>query len=794
MAELQAQALVDYAGNVAEATPAEEQPTEEWIVSTQNTLGRFVEKPRLMADRLRKPPFRFLFDVAVEVARQTGFGLSELFRGDLSDKPKPPSSRDEKIAFLETWRHLLQWALGPPTSGDLMGVLPVNVVCGAKPEWTNYMLQCTAAAAWPNACASMRPATAEPVQPLAALAMPSEHEAAVADVPVTSHLDGQAGADVDTLADGATSAPPEPASGPVEEDAPLTYLQPDLSVEQAREIAAGMDFRTTMDQFHSWNQEFATSASDNMPPLGEAEMQQQEEPHASEVVPTPLSDENPTESVARVPLQQAQVRVARVDEEVRRAEDLLNEIEAGFERTSAGIQEKRRLAEEKHQREQDEAEAAEREAAEAEMATQMEEQRRMEEKIAKKAARKAEKERIAAEEAAKPVYPVSKYSTEHGTRAIAANNDSDEEEYEWDGDDDGDNFQDKAEASEPIAPLEGAAAFDLSAVLGDDPRHPKGFDDHGGSSSSMVGGVGSLFDKLKMQLKETFVSYLCASMPASLLKKYRPGELVGCLQFLLTELRRCIAQHSLEDVGDEEPTTLAEDLRGKFPNEWVEYLQGGTPSVFCHQYDVPELLDTLQSLAQICLERLEDSLGPLQSWTDESSPLHYVPPAEPLRVDTPPDDVVEGRLGTASDSGGLSSAGLPAAPWEMQEPVPTVAVAAHRGGLAATFADFRHRPNPNPAVGGNPVQRIASPAPAPTFDATLGPAIWEQQLPAGSSSYPPVTGAGPHAAMRHGATGMGERAVHTAAPHAGAALRPGPATSHGTLNRHLGRGPVIASR
>lgn len=54
-------------------------------------------------DRLRKPPFRFLFDVAAEIARTTGFGLTELFGGELNEKPTAPSSKEEKLAFLEKW-------------------------------------------------------------------------------------------------------------------------------------------------------------------------------------------------------------------------------------------------------------------------------------------------------------------------------------------------------------------------------------------------------------------------------------------------------------------------------------------------------------------------------------------------------------------------------------------------------------------------------------------------------------------------------------------------------------------
>ncbi|CAE8591493.1 unnamed protein product, partial [Polarella glacialis] len=76
---------------------------EPWIAQTQQNLGQLITKPRLLADRLRKPPFRFLFDIAVELARQRGFGVAELFGGEVGAKPAVPNSRDDKVVFLEKW-------------------------------------------------------------------------------------------------------------------------------------------------------------------------------------------------------------------------------------------------------------------------------------------------------------------------------------------------------------------------------------------------------------------------------------------------------------------------------------------------------------------------------------------------------------------------------------------------------------------------------------------------------------------------------------------------------------------
>merc|ERR1719199_1153446 len=90
------------------------------------------------------------------------------------------------------------------------------------------------------------------------------------------------------------------------------------------------------------------------------------------------------------------------------------------------------------------------------------------------------------------------------------------------------------------------------------------------------------------------------------------------------------------------------------------------------KYDISELIDTLQNLSQTCVERLEENLGPIQSWVDESSPLRYVPPAEPVTVDTPPGPESE-QVSVAANSGdGPWSSELAPAAWEHNlAPAPT---------------------------------------------------------------------------------------------------------------------------
>lgn len=135
---------------------AAEEVVEAWVARTQDTLGCCITKPRMLAERLRRPPFRFLFDAAHEVAKETGFGR-ELFGGaEVLDEALVPFSREEKVQFLERWRSLVASGLSgqPQAVSDLWRVSAKSVVRGAEPEWTNYLLQCTAAAAWPTASMS----------------------------------------------------------------------------------------------------------------------------------------------------------------------------------------------------------------------------------------------------------------------------------------------------------------------------------------------------------------------------------------------------------------------------------------------------------------------------------------------------------------------------------------------------------------------------------------------------------------------------------------------------------------
>lgn len=751
---------------------SQDAPVEGWIIQSQNTLGRRIEKPRLMADRLRKPPFRFLFDIAAEVARQTGFGLVELFGGELADKPAAPGTRDEKVAFLEKWIMAVATVLGPAVQGDLANVSAHHIICGLHPEWTNYLLQCTSAAAWPE------------------LMTPAPEAADAASV--------QAAA----VADGGTAEPaPLPSPDLIAELAAAAAVPQVEPIKESELLAAPValpeqvNFSETFNQFAALDDEFnrtaqqwqtfqaayeakSTTAADDADAdddddIDTGGLQLTAQEHGLQLTAQENGEaEAQVMAASMKPLQQAAVVASRVNEEVKRAEDLLATIEQGLDDTELEINRKRELAASLEEAKRQEEERLANEAREAAEFEAREVERKKAEKEAAKAARRAEKAARKAEEAARPVFPVSKHYQEHGARIVSCVGD---DEYEWDGDDDEEAAA--AASQQPVAdpevaddaleaeasPLTGAAAFDLSAALADsdDPPAAPGIADLGGLdfSKPLIGG--SLFDKLKAQLKDTFVSYLCASMPESLLKKYQASELIGCLQFTLKELRRHLALHGLEDISEEEPTSIAEEFRQNNPSNWLDYLQAASPGVLRGKYDVPEVIDTLQALCQTCLERLDDAMGPLTMWAEESSPLRYVAPLEPPQpareLETPTAaSADEAPLHGSEPAGGAAwDSSLGAAPWEAQpEPIserhaPAGTLAS--SGMAATMMDFKQRTYADaaPAHLAATMHQFRSPAPAatPQFDSTLGPAIWDQELPSRpvmpgtSTSRPCGTGA-----------------------------------------------------
>mmetsp|Transcript_95088 Transcript_95088/g.268580 ORF Transcript_95088/g.268580 Transcript_95088/m.268580 type:complete len:774 (-) Transcript_95088:182-2503(-) len=754
----------------AEAAAPVELPPETWIQMTQVTLGQLIAKPRMLPDRLRKPPFRFLFDAAAEVARSTGFGNVELFGGNVTEKPVLPSSKADKVAFLERLIGLTVSTLGPH-AGQVACVSAQDVVCGIRPEWTNYLLQGIAAAAFPTVVGMPPPPDTEP-----------------APVQQAAHT---------------TTVQPEPGGQPPEPVPEVPPSEPPVQVldeEQARRLAQDMDFSTCLKDLDQVHQDFMRTTDAFNQAVTEAPPPEGSAAEGGTAECAPRQD-------GVNALKAAAMKTTKVTESIMQAEDLMATIEAGLDDVHANIQERRHQEEMKRaaleeERQRAEADAAARAAAEAhaaaleEQAERLEEQRRDEAaneekarrraaKEAEKAAKRAEKE---AEEKRLAMYPVSKHSATHGARIVSCVG-GDEDEYAWDGEDEeGGNNDAAATAASGIAPGPApapapeapSAALDmggLGACLTDDllgPADPvqAANDPLAFLTANPAVAATRLFDKLKADLKDTYLSYLCASMPESLLRQYDNDELIQCLQMLLTELRKCIATHGLEDILDEEPTSIAEELRASHPGDWPLQLQNGAAWALRQKYDVPELVDTLQILSQTCEERLTNALGPIQAWTEESSPLRYVPPAAPPVAPPPepmhvgPEPQMTAYAVESNDAPQPWSTSLGAAAATTHGGFQNPATTASRLASASPVRPATHQPVFDGTLGpaawdrAPTAQARASPSPpprtgnsrAPNFDATLGPAPWELTGPMPTTAASRM-GMGTGAMQQRGATG-----------------------------------------
>eukprot|EP00928_Gymnodinium_smaydae_P063864 TRINITY_DN47343_c0_g1_i1.p1 TRINITY_DN47343_c0_g1~~TRINITY_DN47343_c0_g1_i1.p1 ORF type:complete len:897 (-),score=221.27 TRINITY_DN47343_c0_g1_i1:8-2455(-) len=621
------------------------------------------------------------------------------------------------------------------------------------------------------------------------------------------------------------SAAPLPAAEPID-------VSPTIDVEEARKIAEGMDFSSCLKDFNMAHEELARTAGEwHFKPSGspippDADMEDQDGgDEAAEVavasaeadfggvepLPAPPADERPTTA-----LKTAALKAQKVTSSMQQAADLLETIEAGLDGFEETVrQKKEREAEERAaaeaaqlQSEADrnarEAERIAREEAEAAEAARAEEERlrRRAENTAARLAKQAKEEaKAAAEEAKKRAqFPMSKTAMEQGARIVSCVGEESDEEYKWDGDEE--EAQDAAAAAPAAAPPPPlvCASGDLGACLTDDLLAPDtsapAEDPMSFLTKSPEVVAGKLLDRLKAQLQDTFVSYLCASMPESLLRQYDGNELVQCLQVLLAELRKCIADNGLEDVNEEDPTSVTEVLREEHPHDWLNHLQNGSAWALNSKHTAPDVVDTLQNLSQICLERLEDALGPLQSWLPESSLLRYVPsavPAAPLDLgDThcEPTSADAESPTPAAPSPGPWSAELGAAPWEQEMSAPPATAAPSRPlTQAANVAPQSLRLGTAPPMRG----AAAGGGPPPTFSAALGPAPWEAQAsashgaagaPPATASRPPVFNAalGPAPWEQPGAVAPMPRAAMTAAPGA----RGG--TAHAQQRRPLTQG------
>ncbi|XP_037951567.1 TRAF3-interacting protein 1 [Teleopsis dalmanni] len=104
------------------------------IKLTQDTLGKYVKKPPLSEKLLKKPPFRFLFDIFTVVIRDTGcfeglYTAEELTFENIKD-------RDDKMKFLQKMIDVVKL-----TTNDSLTVRTSKIVAGHEPEKTNELLQ-----------------------------------------------------------------------------------------------------------------------------------------------------------------------------------------------------------------------------------------------------------------------------------------------------------------------------------------------------------------------------------------------------------------------------------------------------------------------------------------------------------------------------------------------------------------------------------------------------------------------------------------------------------------------------
>ena len=170
-----------------------------------------------------------------------------------------PKEKEDKVAFLERWiAAVIQKLEGQEVQLDQ--VCPVNIVSGADPEWTGYLLQCTAVAAWSGKPADPEDGAAE-AAPEAETAAPAEEEAprpTTAAPRLSAEEIAQREAELAqreaeaTAAAAAAVAAAEAAANAPDVLAPLevpVYESPQFDEEKLKEMADGMDFAQAMAAF-----------------------------------------------------------------------------------------------------------------------------------------------------------------------------------------------------------------------------------------------------------------------------------------------------------------------------------------------------------------------------------------------------------------------------------------------------------------------------------------------------------------------------------------------------------------
>lgn len=132
---------------------------EDYTRETIRLLSSIIKKPRLTSELLRRPPFKFIHDVVMELIKATGFAFN-LFGVFEKSADSLAASRDAKLAFLNKLISCVYLTAYPSQSAkDISVDVSANkILAGLEPENTNMFLQLLAIAATdlnhnaPDAC------------------------------------------------------------------------------------------------------------------------------------------------------------------------------------------------------------------------------------------------------------------------------------------------------------------------------------------------------------------------------------------------------------------------------------------------------------------------------------------------------------------------------------------------------------------------------------------------------------------------------------------------------------------
>lgn len=110
------------------------------IEFTKEILGSLITRPKLADKLLQKPPFRFLYDVIMEIVTVTGFGQG-LYSGEELDSANI-KEKEQKISFLDKMIFLVGMHLS-----TIVEAKSGKIVAGLEPQDTNRFLQLLAVCA-----------------------------------------------------------------------------------------------------------------------------------------------------------------------------------------------------------------------------------------------------------------------------------------------------------------------------------------------------------------------------------------------------------------------------------------------------------------------------------------------------------------------------------------------------------------------------------------------------------------------------------------------------------------------